>query len=94
MRQQVAYAEISQTLAWIWLAALVIGLVIFAIWRWWRSKHPKPKPKPERKLSYSQSLAKRLAAAGQASRSKSTHESAGASGVPLTKGRPRAAPPD
>ena len=59
MRRQLPDANLAQTIAWLWLGILVVGVVAWFAYRYWRSHHPHPTSAPER--SYSQRLEERLA---------------------------------
>lgn len=58
MRSRIPDAGLAQTIGWIWLAFVLVGLVAFLGYRWWRRRHPAQRPAPE--LSYSQRLTKRM----------------------------------
>lgn len=59
MRRQLLDTALAQTIAWLWLGFLVIGVMAWFAYRYWRRRHPAPAPVPER--SYSQRLEQRLA---------------------------------
>lgn len=59
MRRQLLDTALAQTIAWLWLGFLVVGVVAWFAYRYWRGRHPAPVPAPER--SYSQRLELRLA---------------------------------
>jgi len=50
--------HLAQTLAWIWLGVLVVGLSAWFVYRQWRKRHPPSKPATE--TTYSQRLQQRL----------------------------------
>ena len=58
MRYKWLETSLAQTLAWIWLVILVTAVVGYAVFRWWRKRHPLPVPKPA--PSYAQQLQRRL----------------------------------
>ncbi|GIX54436.1 hypothetical protein CQA4T8M7_36920 [Sphaerotilus natans] len=59
MRRSIPDADLAQTIAWIWLAFLAIGLAAWLVHRRWRKGHPPPARVTE--PSYSQRLQQRLA---------------------------------
>ena len=58
MRYKWLETSLAQTMAWIWLVILVTAVVGYAVFRWWRKRHPLPVPKPA--PSYAQQLQRRL----------------------------------
>lgn len=72
MRYKWLETSVAQTMALIWLVILVTAVVGYAVFRWWRKRHPLPVPKPE--PPYAQRLQHRLnahrAAGGPPKRSK------------------------
>jgi hypothetical protein len=58
MRSRLADPELTLELTWIWLGVLLAALLVYGLFRWWRSRHP-PKPLPAPR-SYSAELGRRL----------------------------------
>ena len=58
MRYKWLETSVAQTMALIWLVILVTAVVGYAVFRWWRKRHPLPVPKPA--PSYAQQLQRRL----------------------------------
>ena len=54
MRRQSLDTGLTQTIAWLWVAFLIAGVVAWFGYRYWRRRHPRPTAAPER--SYSQRL--------------------------------------
>lgn len=59
MQRQLPETHLAQMIAWIWLGILVVGVVAWFAYRYWRRRHPLLLPPPER--SYGQCLQQRLA---------------------------------
>ena len=58
MRYKWLETSLAQTMAWMWLVIVVTAIIGYALFRWWRRRHPLPVPKPE--PPYSQQLQRRL----------------------------------
>ena len=58
MRYKMLDTALAMTMAWMWLVIVVTAVIGYALFRWWRRRHPLPVPKPER--PYAQRLQRRL----------------------------------
>ncbi len=61
MRRLIPDPVIAQTMLWIWVGVVIVAVLLFVLWGWWRKANPPPRQAPT--PSYSQALSKRLAAA-------------------------------
>lgn len=58
MRYKTLDTALAMTMAWMWLVIVVAAVVGYALFRWWRKRHPLPVAKPE--PPYAQRLQHRL----------------------------------